>query len=83
MLLPVPGMFWHEVKPVSTLNTKPKPQKHDPYLLIEGMACLVDGACQPLCQVMFLEASCHAYVSGMRTCITLHAELVYAVCKRT
>ena len=62
------------------LNTNPKPQKHDPYLFVEGMACLMDGACQPLCQVMLLEASCHPYVSGMRTCIMPHAEHVYLIC---
>ncbi len=73
-LLPVPGIFLHG------LDKNPKPQEPDPYLFIEGMACLMDGAGQPLCQVMLLEASCHPYVSGMRTCIMPHAEHGYLTC---
>lgn len=39
-------------------------------LLIEGVACLVDGACEALREITLLEARCHAHIRRVRPCST-------------
>ena len=39
------------------------------YLFIEGVASLMYGASETLCQFMLLEACSHAYISWVGTCI--------------